>query len=110
MPRQSWLLRSPSVAQAEPERFGYDAEDLGVVHLPANTVAAGSYRGQDHVLAGMHVGIDHRRQVAEAQYGTGNVLVALVRHVGAGLLAGHGRIVGVVELRSKRLIMVRQAR
>ena len=58
----------------------------------------------------MHVGVDHRRQVAEAQYGTGNVLVALVRHVGAGLLARHGRIVGIVELRSKRLVMVGQAR
>ena len=32
--------------------------------------ASGANRGQDHVLARMHVGVDHRWQVAEAQYGT----------------------------------------
>src|ERR1700730_8882181 len=61
VPRPSSFFRSPSVAQAEPERFGHDAEYLGVVHLAANTVAAGANRGQNHVLAGMHVGVDHRR-------------------------------------------------
>jgi hypothetical protein len=53
-----------------PERLGHDAENLGVVHLPMNTVASGANRGQDHVFARMHVGVDHRWQVAEAQYGT----------------------------------------
>src|SRR5215813_390609 len=29
----SWFVRSRSLAQAEPERFGHDTENLGVVHL-----------------------------------------------------------------------------
>src|SRR5262245_49213183 len=73
--------------RSEPERLGNHAEDLGVVHLPADAVAARPAGGQNHVLAGMYVGIDHRRQITEAEHGAGNVLVTLIRHVGAGLLA-----------------------
>jgi hypothetical protein len=40
---RSSFFRWPSVAQAEPERLGHDAENPGV--LPANTVASGANRG-----------------------------------------------------------------
>src|SRR6185436_12531963 len=57
----------------------------------------------------MHVGIDHRRQVAEPKRGTGNALVALVGDVGVGVLARHRGLVRVVELGTKRLVVVGEA-
>src|SRR4051812_30735579 len=77
-------LRLAGIGCSQPQRLCDDAEDLGVVHLPAHTLAARPGCGQDHVLAGMHVGIDHRRQVAEPKRGTGNALVAFVGDVGVG--------------------------
>ena len=39
------------------QRLGHDPEHLGVVDLAAHALAAGTGRGQDHVLAGMHAGV-----------------------------------------------------
>ena len=64
---------------AEAERLGHDAEHLGVVDLAAHALAAGAGRGQDHVLAGMHAGVQIFRQIAEPKHGAGLVAVALVR-------------------------------
>src|SRR5262245_14629507 len=99
-----------TIRRAEPERFDHDAEDLGIVHLPAHAFAARPGGRENHVLARMHAGIGHRRQIAEAEYRAGNVLVALVRHKSVGLLAGDCRVVGIVELRPVRLVVVWQAR
>src|ERR1700704_5642113 len=95
---------------SKPKRLNHDAEDLGVVHLPADALAARPTCRQNYVFAGMHIGVDHRRQISEAEHRAGNILVAIVCHIGAGVLARDRGLVRVIELGAKGLVVVRQAR
>src|SRR5258708_34580959 len=99
-----------AVRRTKPKRFNHDAEHLGVVHLPADALAARPACGQNHVFAGMHVGVDHRGQISKAEHRARNILVALVRHIGASVLARDRGLVRVIELGAKGLVVIGQAR
>ena len=55
---------------AKAERLDDHAEHRGVVDLPANALAAGPRRGQDHILPGVHTGVEISRKVAQPQHRT----------------------------------------
>src|SRR5262249_30571831 len=66
--RQSGAVGLARKTCTQAKRFGDDAEDLRIVDLTASALAARTDGGQNHVFAGMNVGIDHGGQIAEPEH------------------------------------------